>query len=256
MALNWTPYLDLAATSVLIARLWGNGLYAVYRYFFAYLAADAIETLLGLAFQADKKLYSYIYFGGQSVKMLLAVFAVLEIYRIALAGQPALAKFGRDTVIYVLAAAAAIAALGVAVDFRIPAHRELRIQHFISFERTMDSWMLLFLVMIGVFMSWFPVRLKRNMAWYMGGFVLYFFARTVGLLLSNIAPRLIGKLDNIMIATAIFCLVLWTIALEKRGEEATTVIGHRWDPEAMKRLSGQLDAINSALTRLSRRQRV
>ena len=39
------------------------------------------------------------------------------------------------------------------------------------------------------------------------------------------------------------------------GEKVTTVVGHRWDPAAMDRVSGQLDAINASLMKLSRSER-
>lgn len=251
--LNLVPYADLAATLVLIASLTVNGLHAVYRYFFAYLATDALETATGLIFQQNRKLYAEIYFAGQGLKMLLAVFVVLEIYRIALAGQPALAHFGKRTVMYILAAAAMIAGAGFWMDRGAASARPPVLREFASFERTMDAWMLLFLLMISVFMLWFPVRLKRNGVVYISGFVVYFLARSVGLLLTNIAPGLIAKLDTTMLAAQLFCLVLWTVALQPAGERAVTVVGHRWDPAAAERLKDQLNAINTALLRLSGR---
>src|SRR5579862_3803283 len=179
-------YVDLAAILMLLACLLINGLYRSYRFFFAYLTADALETLSGILFQNAGKLYAYIYLAGQSLKLILGVFVVLEIYRIAFAGRPALARLGRDTVTYALGAAAVVAACGVALDRSVPAGRSFVIHRFNSFERTMDAWMLLFLLMIALFMSWFPVRLTRNGALYTGGFVLYFLARSLGLLLGNI----------------------------------------------------------------------
>ena len=114
----------------------------------------------------------------------------------------------------------------------------------------MDAWMLLFLLMISVFILWFPVRLTRNNFLYIGGFLAYFLARSVGLLLSNAAPGLVAKLDDSMIVTQIMCLILWTIALQPSGERATVEVGHRWDPAAADRLRTQLNAINAALLRM------
>lgn len=251
--LNWVSFADLAATLILIASLTFNGLHAVYRYFFAYLAADAIETSTALIFQQNHKLYAEIYFAGQALKMFLAVFVVLEIYRIALAGQPALARFGKRTVLYVLAAAAVIAAAGFWMDRGASSARPAVLREFASFERTMDAWMLVFLLMISVFIFWFPVRMKRNGVLYISGFMVYFLARSVGLLLSNVAPKLIAQLDTTMLAAQLLCLVLWTLALQPAGERVVTVIGHRWDPTAADRLKDQLSAINAALLRLSGR---
>ncbi len=250
--LNAIPSIELAATLILIATLAFRRLHVIYRFFFIYLFADAIETAAALIFQRDRRLYAEIYFGGQGIRMLLAVFVVLEIYRIALAGQPALARYGKTTVRYVLAAAAVAAAAGFWLDPNTGG-RDVMVRRFTNVERTMDAWMLLFLLMIGVFMVWFPVRLRRNNFLYIGGFVVYFLARSVGLLLSNVAPVLVANMDNFMIATQILCLILWTFALLPAGETTSLEVGHRWDPAAAARLKDQLNAINAALLRMSRK---
>src|SRR5258706_7884862 len=121
--------------------------------------------------------------------MTVAVFVVLEVYQIALERHPALARFLRNSITWVLAGAAAVAALGVALDRSVPPHRSIIIHHFNRFERTMDLWMLLLLAIIVIFMAWFPVRLKRNGVLYIGGFVIYFLSRSTGLLMMNLAPE-------------------------------------------------------------------
>jgi hypothetical protein len=248
--LNGVPPVELAATLILVASLAYRRLYSVYRFFFIYLAADALETAAALMVQRDRKEYAIVYFAGQGLKMLLAVFVVLEIYRIALASHPALARYGKRTVSYVLAITAVIAGTGFWIDHDTGLGRDAAVRHFVTIERTMDAWMLLFLLMISVFILWFPVRLTRNNLLYIGGFLVYFLARSVGLLLSNAAPGLVAKLDDSMIVTQIMCLILWTIALQPSGEKATVEVGHRWDPAAADRLRTQLNAINAALLRI------
>jgi hypothetical protein len=246
-------YLNLAATLALIVSLATNGLFRIYRCLFAYLVADATQTLILVAVSRRKNLYAYIYLAAQLLKLLLAVFVVLELYRLALAGRPALARFGQNTVSYWLAAAAAIAALGLALDRAVPPGGSPILHYFNSFERTMDAWLLIFLVLISCFMAWFPVRVKRNGGLYMAGFVIYFLSRFIGLLWSNKVPAWRHQIDAGMLGIGFACLLLWTVALRRQGEEATVVIGHRWDPSAMERLSAQLDAINARLLNVSRR---
>lgn len=250
--LIWVTTAEAAAALILLVSLAAHRLHAVYPCFFSYLIADAAGTSAGLIFRAHRRLYAEIYFASHGLKMLLAVLVVLEIYRIALAGQPALARYGRNAVGYILAGAALIAAAGFWIDQNADLARPALLRHFISLERTMDAWMLVFLLMIGIFMCWFPVRLKRNAFWYIGGFILYFLTRSTGLLLSNVVPALIFRLDNIMIATQIFCLLVWIVALRPAGEKITTTVGHRWDATAAGRLQSQLNTINAALLRFSR----
>jgi hypothetical protein len=260
MEMNWlygveriTWYLNLAATIALIFSLRWNGLYRVYRCLFAYLIADAAQTLIGLAVQSHVVLYGWTYVGGQLVKIVLAVFVVLELYRLALAAHPALARFGRRTVSYALAAAAAVAACGLLLGRSVaPDSKSKFLYVMYSFERTMDTAMLVFLVIVIVYMTWFPVRLKRNAALYIGSFLIYFLSRSAGLLLLNSAPQLRRAMGIAMLGVGAVCLLAWLIALQQEGEETTTVIGHRWDPAAADRLTGQLEAINTRLLRLFR----
>lgn len=246
-------YLDLVCIWILIFTLFRNGLFRTYRFLFAYLLVDGCHTLSAMFIPNGTESYFLAYVFAQAAKVTLAVFVVLELYQIALAEHPALARFGRDVIAYVLAAAATIAAAGLAFDTSVPVGQSPLLHRFNSFERTMDLSMLLFLLFIAAFMTWFPVRLSRNNILYITGFVLYFSTRALGLLFTNLAPRLMFWMDTAMLSVAILCLITWIFALRRRDEESTVIIGHRWDPAAMDRLSGQLNEINARLLRLSRR---
>jgi hypothetical protein len=251
--ISWASYAGLATEACLIASLVRNGLFRVYQWFFAYLSADVLETAAGLVAQTNRRLYAQIYFAGQSIKIVVAVLVVLELYKLALERHPALSHFGRMTVAYVLAVAAAVAGFGIMLDRTIAEGDSAVLHHFFTFERTMDLWMLLFLLIVVCFMSWFPIALKRNSAWYIAGFMVYFFSRSAGLLMINLSPQWKAAISDVVLVTSIVCLLVWLFALTRRGEEITTVVGHRWSPSEAKRLSGQLEAINAKLARLSRR---
>ncbi len=259
--LQFVWYLNIGATLVLVFRLALNGLIRVYRWLFLYMLADTLQQMVRLPFQFNENRSAEIYMVGQAAKTVIAVFVVLELYKLALAERPALAKFGRNTVGYVLAGAAVIALGGLILDPSVPPVSSKILYHFYSFERTMDVWVLIFLLLISLFMTWFPVRMKRNVAFYIGGFVVFFFARFIHLLRAMKALEL-GRFDlplwdgfNIAVLSVSFgCLLVWVFALRRKGEESSTVIGHRWNPVAMEHLTGQLDVINTGLARLSRRK--
>ncbi|PYT15118.1 MAG: hypothetical protein DMG59_15085 [Acidobacteria bacterium] len=244
-------YLNILATIAVLISLYRNGLYRNYRRLYIYLLVDTLQSSLGALFQSRRKLYAQIYMTGQAMKLIIAVFVVLELYWLALAGHPALARFGRKTVRYLLPAAGVIALAGLLVDPSAPPGRSPVLHQFFSIEHTMDTWLLVFLTLICLFMAWFPVRLRRNVALYIGGFFLYFFARFSGVLLTKILPAsFTHPLSAAMLSISFLCLIVWLFALRRQGEETTTVIGHRWNPARMERLTGQLEAINASLSRL------
>lgn len=251
--LRATSYLDLISIWVLILALVRNKLFRVYRFLFAYLLVDGAFSIVGLILRNGTEIYFLAYVLAQATKIVLALFVVLELYRIALAGRPALARFARDFIAWVLAAAAIIAASGLLMDNSVPSARVRLLHHFLTFERTVHAWMLVFLLLIGLFMTWFPVQLSKNTVLYMGGFALYFFSRSFGLLLTNLSPELTGYISVAMLLVASLCMLTWTFVLRPSGENEMTVVGHRWNPDAMERLTTQLDAINTRLLRLSRR---
>jgi hypothetical protein len=246
-------YLNFAATLVLILRLARNGLYCVYPFLFVYLATDAAQTAALLLLRPRSNAYGWTYVFGQLVKIVLAIFVILEQYRVALAQRPALARFGRDAVGYILGAAAVLALSLLMLDSSIPPGQSKILHRVFSFERTMNVWMLTFLLVIGVFMTWFPVRMTRNGALYVAGFAIYFLSRALGLLLINLAPDFQKSFDLAMLTVSFACLMVWLFALRREGEETTVVTGARRDPARIQQLTQQLDGMNARLAEIGRR---
>ena len=248
-------YLSLAAVLVLLLRLSALGLFRIYRSLFFYLltytlqfAATAVFPIRSTAYS-----YSYSYIVGESANIALSMLVVLELYRLALAGQPALAGFGRKTVAYALALAALVAVGGVMLDATVPPGQPRFRHYFFTAERTMDFTILMFLLFITAFMLWFPVKLRRNIVFYIGGFAVFYFSRTFGLLMINLLPPVsLQVIANVLMSCSSCCLIAWLFGLRRESEDITTTLGHRWDPAAMERLSGKLDAINATLVRFGR----
>ena len=252
---SWVAYLDLAVECLLIANLRRNGLFRIYRFFFAYLAADALETIAGVAFQSNRRVYAEVYFAGQGIKIVLAIFVVLEIHRLMLERHAALANFWRNVVGYVILAAGCAAGLSVALDRAIPPGRPPLVHRFNTFERTMDLWMLVFLMIAAVFMTWFPLRLPRNRRIYVFGFILYFLARSAGILFRNLAPQWRGPIDQALLLASVFCLFVWLLVMNPQGEAVHPQTGRGLSHDSAResaRFSAQLDAINKKLMNLSR----
>ena len=247
-------YLDIAGAAAVVVSLWLNGLYRVYRRLFLYLSLDLVQSLLAALFQSNVYVYGWIYFVFRTLKIVVAVFLVLEVYRLALADHPALAALGRKTVAVVMAAAGLIVASGLVIDYSAEPARYPILKGFRVFERTMDGWMAVFLLLISCFIAGFPVRMKRNVALYIGGFVAWSLAHSSMLLLINLMPpQFLGSFSIAILLVEFVCLLVWLVGLRPQGEEVTTLTGHRWNPGAMDRLTGQLGSINASLARLGRR---
>jgi hypothetical protein len=245
-------YLDIVGAAALLVFLWRNGLYRTYRGLFLYLSIDLLNSLVAAPLRLDSNAFAVTYLFFRTLKVFVAVFVVSELYRLVLADHPALAAFGQKVVAGILALAGLIAASGLAMDYSA-APRYPILKGFRVFERTMDAWMAIFLLLIACFVVWFPVRMKRNVALYIGGFAAWSLARSSMLLFINLMPpRLVYSLGTAILTVELLCLLVWLLGLRPEGERVTTVTRRRWSPEALEHLTGQLGSINANLSRLRR----
>jgi hypothetical protein len=223
VCLQWLQYANMAATILLVWRLCNQGLHRAYRWFFIYLVFDLIESFSGLIPLQDRGIV-YRYVAGQAIKTTLAAFVVLEIYRLALAERKALARFGWN-----LAVCAFVGSFLLSVIFLLSSAKGPTIfpllRYTLALEGVMDSTQLLFLCAMGVFLAWFPIDLRKNLAVYISGFVVYFSARWIILLLRRTSQ---SEWFNIAsYAITLVCIGFWIWAMQAAGEREKTTTGHR-----------------------------
>jgi hypothetical protein len=246
--------LTIALTAAVLLKLGFSGLVRVYRLLFCFLAADCIINTTGLTIRYDTAWYGYFYFASQTLKIVIAAFVLVEIYWLALEKTPALAQFGRNSVGAILAAAALVPFL---ISLSEPSAADNPfLRGFLLFEQSMDAAMAIFLIVISLFMAWFPVRLKRNVILYICGFIVWSLSRFAQLHLVNQAladKRLNQVVTSIQLCIVLGCLLLWLVGLEREGESRTAVVGHLWNRAEAEHYTRQLAAINNSLERLRRR---
>lgn len=248
-------WLATGLTAAVLVKLLVGGLARIYKLFFCYLAWDLVSSLIGISLTYNTNRYAYFYMGAQAVKIVIAAFLLVEIYSLALEGTPALAQFGRNTVGYILGAAGLFPVLGVFLDHSVSGHPKL-LTCFFLFEQTMDATMAIFLVLISLFMAWFPLRMRRNVIVYAGGFIVWSLSRSAAVHLANQFPGNLSAtrvISSLQMCISLVCLLFWLIGFGREGESRTAVVGHLWDRAEAERLTQQLDAINNNLERLRRR---
>jgi hypothetical protein len=89
---------------------------------------------------------------------------------------------------------------------------------FWRLERSVDLFAFIVLILIAVFLLCFPVRVRRNVAVWLGGFMLYSYSRWTGLLLTNLFPQLTHELNVAMLAASLACVIGWSLMLTREGE--------------------------------------
>lgn len=249
---HWTSYLTNVTAAGLLIRLLWMGLAKRYAWLFGYFLADILQAVLVIGAPRNSRHYGYVYLGGQAAKTLLAAGLAMQLWWLALRAYPALARFGRRTVVSMIVAALLAAAAGQLLEPPRSGIQSPFMHFFNAFEGGADSLILLFLVAGTLFLLWFPVQIPRNVALFIAGFVLFLLQRWAGLLLINQYPNSARAISAVMLCVEagfpIFCI----LAVRHAGEVITTVTGHRWNAHESERLLGQLDAINARLERMAR----
>ena len=246
---QWLWYLNIAGNIAMLLVLLARKLVGLYRLLFLYFLADLLQSLLLIALPQTS---FQVYAATQSLKWILSFWFVLELYGRVLAPQPALAKFARGTVSVLLAVSSAISLTNIYVGHPSSLEWDWIATAFYRFDRTVDSTVAIFLLLISAFLLWFPVKASRNAASYMTGFTVYFFARWANLLATDLWPQYTRGLSAANLGMAFACMAFWVLVMRPEGEAVVTVIGHRWNPAEGERLILQLDAANTRLARLMR----
>ena len=242
-------YLNFAAELLLLWQLIRFGLHRRYQSLFFYWLVQALGNVGILAVPMATYRYLYIYWGAQAVNIFLAFFVVQDLYRIALSEHPAVASFGRSSMLAALALAALLALSGIGLDPTLMPGQYAAIHRFATFERSMNFVLLAYLLIISSLLLWFPIRVPKNIAVYITGFVVFFASRSFGILWANLMPERATRLiSTILLGLTLLSLLIWIVGIRPEGERIRP--SYRRNPETIRRLHGQLDAINAILARL------
>jgi hypothetical protein len=248
-------YLTIALTGAVLVKLSVSGLLRIYKLLFAYLALSFVSALAALTIPYNTKAYGNLYFSTETARILLAALVVVEIYSLALENTPALARFLRNTVGYLLLAALIVPAIALFMDNSGTGEPYPYLRLFHLFEQTMNGTIAIFLILISLFMAWFPVRLRRNVIAYIAAFIVWTLTRSATAHLVNQFGKnflAVRTMSAVHMCVVVACLLFWMVVLQREGEARTAVVGHLWNRAEAERLTEQLDAINNGLARLRR----
>ena len=97
--------------------------------------------------------------------------------------------------------------------------------------------------------------INRNLVVYSIGYVVYFTAKTSGLLAVNITHSWFRQFGLVAVTAAAVSILFWLVGLSRQGEEKTLVIGHRWSREDQDRVLQRLKALNASQLRAGKKQK-
>lgn len=237
--------LEILALLALCVRIWSQGLYKVYSYFFGYLILEVLQALIPVLVPLRSRLYRDLYLVSQALLVGFAALVVLELYSKVLRDLTGIAGIARRYIKVTLVVALVIAFLPLLVEKSEPT----MMGYLFSYEQTVMLSLVVFLLLASVFLVYYPVPLGKNVIIYLTGYTLYFLTTSTLTFINNMGyiwNRVSGSLD---MGVLVSCVLFWLFALSRRGEEKRLVVGHQWNLADEQKLRAQLDAINASLLR-------
>jgi hypothetical protein len=236
--------LEIIALASLIARLLVSGLARPYKYFFCYLIVDLLETIAPF-FIGIGDLYLWVYIASQCIKLCLYVLIVFELYSVLLQDLKGIARLAKRYSVVALVISVMISVF-VVTGLPLP-HRLLRKLFYV--EIPIISILVLFIVLITVFLAYYPVPLRRNALVYTSGYVVYFISKTALLFLINLHQTAsVRVFSTILLYVTLGCIVFWAIFLSRAGERGEVSVGSGWSqPERQQQVLDHLRELNDIL---------
>jgi hypothetical protein len=252
---------------VLSVRLLSLRLHSIYRIFCIFLAFDlffSVVSWLEELIHNPRLDYRITWISLSVIGWILSLCLVYGLLQAILAGLPGILRFSRKLLNVTFIAVVVVTLLTMRIDVAVagasgyltgfvdPVGKAVRIAF--DLERVISTVALFVLLLILVFVLWFPVQMSRNLAIFSIGFVIYFAAKT-GLMLTRgfWSQQSLLLASNLIAFTLTACYAYWTIFITREGESTSVRIGHRWDTGQQQRLIGQLEAMNASLLRAARR---
>ncbi len=182
------------------------------------------------------------------------VLMVSELYRLVLAKYRGLYTLGRWAMYLAMTVAVVISALSLIprISPSMP-QRSKVMAYVIAADRGISTALLIFIVVLLLVLSRYPLRLSRNVRNYVLIYSVFFLCSIFTMLMRTLfGLRMADQVNVVLLAGTAACVVAWIILLSPQGAEvriATVPTGHASEHH----LLGQLDALNAALLKVGRR---
>lgn len=250
LSLLWGFTIVANATAAL--RLYQLDLYRVYRFFFAYLVLTTARSLVLLPFNVRENTYGLIYLATLPILWLFYILVVLELYSLVLQNYSGIYSLGRWTLYGALFFSVTVSVLTLIPSWGNETSRLLF--WCTTVERGVDFSLVIFLLLILIFLSRYPVALNRNIIVHCIVYTVFFLGMSMTILVRNVVGHeLMRQLNHVLQVISAACYLVWIFFLTRAGESRITMLRHNWSPDDEQRLIEQLNNINATLLRAARK---
>lgn len=231
-------------TALLLARLIFSGLARVYIHFVLWLGFSLFRNTCILLIKFTPRQYSEYWLVTEVLSWCLAGLVVIEIGNLALGRFPGIRTWGRRAVVAVTSLSFLIF---VVLTTQVP---RVRYEGFFVVGSLAQAGLGVTLLLILVFLLWFPVPLSRNVALHTTLFAAYFFSKgAMFLWMAILRTQPLRSISMAVLVLACCCMTAWLLLLSRQGETVPLRPESSWSHAEEIRLVAQLEALAQKLDR-------
>jgi hypothetical protein len=236
-------------------KLYRTGLHSHYPIFFAYFLFRVPNSIWPFFLDIRAPLYQQVWIIIDPIVLTFYVLLVRELYRLVLDKYKGLYTLGRWAMYLAMTVSVIISVLSLIPIIKPTAPQTSKIMTYVlGTERGVETALAIFIVLLLLFLSRYPVRLSRNVRIHAVIYSIFFLSNTfVVLMRSLFGLHMVDEVNVALMAVTAICLISWLILLTPEGEELADqrfAVG----PHSEHRLLTQLDSLNAALLKVGTRQ--
>jgi hypothetical protein len=198
-------------------------------------------------------LYLKYWLVAEPLFCLLYILIVFELYRLVLANYKGLHTVGRWAMYIISAVSVLLSGLTLIPKLGSMPWTTAKFRFVLALERGVNTSLVIFLMLMLLFLSRYPIRLSRNVRVYAFVYPVFFLSTTLGMLLFTLLGiQMLSAINSAMSALSVACTIAF-LALLKPAGEAVPKVQSGVTLEHAQVLLSRLDSLNTTLLRVSRR---
>jgi hypothetical protein len=244
----------LLGSALMVLKLYRTGLYRRYPIFFAFFIFRIPNNIWPLFLDLSSPLYQKVWVLTDPVGLGFYVLMVMELYKLVLDKYKGLYTLGRWALYVSLAISVGTSAISLLPRIKPSMPQSSKVMFYVlATERGIDTALAIFIILILCFLSFFPVKLSRNVRVHALVFSIFFLSNTFVLLMRSLfGHRMADVVNTSLLGVTAASVVAWLTLLRTAGEDLPPVPA-AFGPEHETRLLSHLDSLNAALLRASGR---
>jgi hypothetical protein len=246
--------MTLLGSALTATMLYRSGLYRRYRMFFWYFVFRIPNSSWPLFLSVKSPAYFYLWVVTEPLFWVLQILVLRELIRLVFERHRGLYTLGRWAMYLGVIVSASLSVLSLTLKFQPGTAQHSRvISYFYGTGRGVNLCLALFLILMTLFISRYPVFLGRNIILHLVLFTAFFLGNSLtDLLRSVLGIHLFTAIDIGLMALAAACTFGWFFFLTPKGEEVEVNLP-RLSSDREERILYHLDSLNATLLKVSRK---